>query len=274
MVSGNRFWAFGLLGIQGPQPHEGTCSAHLWSVRAILAIIIAACSAVTANAADDKSSDELYAERLRAAERKADSAKAQNAQNAPDSKTWEQRAQEDSEAYQKRHEDALRRESPADRAARERENERLAAERAAHEAWCAEHPVECAKAEADRQREQARAAEVQAARQQREVEKAQANARWQAAQAEHAQQAQAAAQQAAAQHDAARHDAMLDARVINVLSSGYLTAGASLSPDQQRVYNRAQAIAEEQCPSPKGNCRYEIINRLMSDEAFIRETLK
>jgi hypothetical protein len=42
-------------------------------------------------------------------------------------KMWEQRAQEAREAYQKRHEEALRRESPADRAARESENERVAA---------------------------------------------------------------------------------------------------------------------------------------------------
>jgi hypothetical protein len=116
-------------------------------VHAVLALILLA---VTVNGGNEKSPDELYAERLAAAERKV------GAKETLKEKTWEQRAKEEREAYQKRHEDALRRESPEARTEREREDAKWAAERAEREAWCAEHPVECAQAEADRQREEAR----------------------------------------------------------------------------------------------------------------------
>lgn len=117
-------------------------------VCAILALVVLS---LAANAADDKSPDEIYAERLALAERNA----CAKGKEAHEEKTWEQRAEEERDAYQTRHDAALRAESPEARVKRERENQRWEAERAAHESWCAEHPAECAQAEADRQREQA-----------------------------------------------------------------------------------------------------------------------
>lgn len=114
------------------------------TAHAILALIVLS---VSVHAGNEKSPNELYAERLAAAERKKTDAEIK--------KMWEQRVKEEADAAEKRHEEALRRESPEARVKRERENQRWEAERAAHESWCAEHPAECAQAEADRQREQA-----------------------------------------------------------------------------------------------------------------------
>jgi hypothetical protein len=99
--------------------------------------------------------------------------------------------------------------------------------------------------------------------------------------ARRAAQAYAANQQQAA----AQAEANLNQRVINVLSTPIGEFG-SPSADQQRVYARAKATALEQIPAEMSTTvrgdridandlkRRQLYQQLISDEAFVRETLK
>jgi hypothetical protein len=242
------------------------------------AIAILVAISVTAHA--DLTPEEIYAARLAAADRSAQEKKdVQKTQEGQSSTTWEQRAREEADAYRARHEEALRRESPAARAAREKEEHDQAERRAAAEAWCAEHPVECA---AQRKAEEAARAERQAgaaraAALQRQKQEAEAAARKMAFEA-------GKKQVETARHVAARAEDNLNTRVINALSapSGVLVGP---SPDQQRVAARAWAIAEMQFPVSRVSRgsgtidenygeRQKLAQHLMSDEAFVRDTLK
>jgi hypothetical protein len=99
-------------------------------------------------------------------------------------------------------------------------------------------------------------------------------------------EAQSAAAQKAAiemrRQAATRAEANLDARVINALSAPVGLGGRS--PDQQRVYDRARAIAETQFPVSRVSSgsgtkdenngeRQKLIQQLTSDEGFVRDTL-
>jgi hypothetical protein len=77
-----------------------------------------------------------------------------------------------------------------------------------------------------------------------------------------------------------KDDEKLNARVMAVLSTpmGSGIGGGVISPDQSRVHDRAAQIAREKVPNTDDReARREIrkiINELMRDEAFVRETLK
>ncbi|MEY2536413.1 MAG: hypothetical protein QOG67_153 [Verrucomicrobiota bacterium] len=94
-----------------------------------------------------------------------------------------------------------------------------------------------------------------------------------------AQQA-AQADTASRQNAAAQAEANLNQRVINALSTPKGEFGGS--PDQQHVYARAKAIAQERFPperavnreEPHARDRRELIDQLTRDEAFVRETLR
>ena len=90
---------------------------------------------------------------------------------------------------------------------------------------------------------------------------------------------------ASRQQTAAQAEANLNQRVINVLSTPVSEFGTP-SADQQRVYTRAKAVALERIPlemsttvrgdriDAKAVERRELYQQLISDEAFVRETLK
>lgn len=68
-------------------------------------------------------------------------------------------------------------------------------------------------------------------------------------------------------------EANLNARVIDVLEAPVIVG--CLSADQQRVYDRAGAVAEGRFPSDENYLqRRQLIQQLVGDEAFVRETLK
>jgi uncharacterized protein YaiL (DUF2058 family) len=99
--------------------------------------------------------------------------------------------------------------------------------------------------------------------------------------------AQRAARQLATarQQAAAQAEANLNQRVINVLSTPIGEFGTP-SADQQRVYTRAKATALDQVPVEMSTTvhgdridandlkRRQLYQQLISDEAFVRETLK
>ena len=73
--------------------------------------------------------------------------------------------------------------------------------------------------------------------------------------------------------EAVAAEANLNARVIDVLEAPVIVG--CLSADQQRVYDRARAVAEGRFPSDENyEQRRQLIQQLVGDEAFVRETLK
>ena len=90
---------------------------------------------------------------------------------------------------------------------------------------------------------------------------------------------------ASRQQAAAQAEANLNQRVINVLSTPVSEFGTP-SADQQRVYARAKAVSLEQIPVEMSTTvrgdridaraveRRQLYQQLISDEAFVRETLR